>query len=64
MLCKGSGKEVTIQQFVYSECGTVAAVTGGATGTGTNSLRNICRLQRENIRQIHYSRQLYWEHHT
>jgi hypothetical protein len=43
---------------------TIIPVITGATGIVTRSLRKNLKPYQENIRQIHYNRQLYLEHHT
>ena len=52
-----------IQRMWNLKC-TIVPVIIGATGIVTRSLRKLWKLYQENIRQIHYKRQLYLEHHT
>jgi len=69
---KGSGKEVKVQEFMYSyttqrmwnlKCTIIPAIIG-ATGIVTRSLKKNWKLYQGNIRWIHYKRQLYLEYHT
>jgi len=55
---------IEIQRMWNLKC-TIVPVITGATGIETRSLRkNLETVPGKNIRQIHYKRQLYLEHHT
>jgi len=62
---KGSGKEVKIQEFMNRGTTNVEPELYDYTNNNNGSLRKKnWKLYRENIRYIHYKRQLYLEHHT
>ena len=55
---------IEMQRMWNMKC-TIEPVIIGATGIVTRSLKKkIWKLYRENIRKIHYKRQLYSEQHT
>jgi len=54
---------IEIQRMWNLKC-TIIPVITGATGIVTRSLKKNWKLYQENIRQIHYKRQLHLEHQT
>jgi len=54
---------IGIQRMWNLKC-TIIPVIIETTGIVTRSLKKIWKLYQEDIRKIHYKRQLYLEHHT